>query len=162
MKVWRYAWAGSAAPKTVSAMRPASLAFNVVCMRASCRLTHLPVLGHSLSVSQQSGQARQLAYSAPLLGKPSACSYLAAVPPGTASLRLIGSDSQSLSGVQEAAVRIRSRLLGQRVSAPLRYGPHPAPVAPHRRCCLVPQFDGRCLFASTVLPRPAVSAALTR
>ena len=74
----------------------------------------------------------------------------------------LGSDSQSLPGVQEAAVRIRSRLLGQHVSAPLRYGPHPAPVAPHQRCCLVPQFDGRCLFASTVLPRPTVSAALTR
>ena len=40
-KVWRYAWAGSAAPKTVSAVRPASLDFNVGGMRASCRLTQL-------------------------------------------------------------------------------------------------------------------------
>ena len=87
-KVWRYAWAGSAAPKTVSAVRPASLDFSVGGMRASCRLMQHPLLGRSLSVSQQSGQARQLAYSAPLLGKPSACSYLAAIPPGTASLRL--------------------------------------------------------------------------
>lgn len=87
-KVWRYAWAGSAAPKTVRAVRPTSLAFNVCGMRASCRLTQHPLLGRSLSVSQQSGQARQLAYSASLLGKPSACSYLAAIPPGTASLRL--------------------------------------------------------------------------
>ena len=40
-----------------------------------------PVLGRSLSVSQQSGQARQLAYSAPLLGKASPCYHLAAIPP---------------------------------------------------------------------------------
>ena len=40
-----------------------------------------PVLGRSLSVSQQSGQARQLAYSAPLLGKPAAWLYPSAIPP---------------------------------------------------------------------------------
>ena len=43
-----------------------------------------PLLGRSLSVSQQSGTARQLAYSAPLLGKPPACLYLPAIPPGLA------------------------------------------------------------------------------
>ena len=37
----RYARAGSAAPSTVSGMRPASLAFNVSAVRASCRLTQL-------------------------------------------------------------------------------------------------------------------------
>ena len=46
------------------------------------------LLGRSLSVSQQSGTARQLAYSAPLLGTASPWSYLPAIPPGTASLRL--------------------------------------------------------------------------
>lgn len=115
MKVWRYAWAGSAAPKTVSAVRPASLDFSVGGMRASCRLTQHPLLGRSLSVSQQSGQARQLAYSAPLLGKPSACSYLAAIPQGLVSFPPCARSSlrcgpcsspkpQSLPGSQEAGV----------------------------------------------------------
>ena len=85
-----------------------------------------PLLGRSLSVSQQSGQARQLAYSAPLQGKPTACSNLAAIPPGLASLRLrtpyaaivhvryatvsggygrfLASNLQSLPGSQDTAV----------------------------------------------------------
>ena len=46
-----------------------------------------PLLGRSLSVSQQSGTARQLAYSAPLLGTASPWLYLAAIPPGLASLQ---------------------------------------------------------------------------
>ena len=40
-----------------------------------------PVLGRSLSVSQAVGRAASLAYSAPLLGKPTAWSYPAAIPP---------------------------------------------------------------------------------
>lgn len=40
-----------------------------------------PVLGRSLSVSQAVGRAASLAYSAPLLGKPSAWLYPAAIPP---------------------------------------------------------------------------------
>lgn len=36
-----------AAPKTVSAVRPTSLAFNVCGMRASYRLTQHPLLGRS-------------------------------------------------------------------------------------------------------------------
>ena len=40
---------GRAAPKTVSAVRPASLAFNDCGMRASCRLTQHPLLGRSMT-----------------------------------------------------------------------------------------------------------------
>ena len=40
-----------------------------------------PVLGRSLSVSQAVGRAASLAYSAPLLGKPTAWLYPAAIPP---------------------------------------------------------------------------------
>ena len=76
-----YARPGSADTNTVIKIRRSSLAFSLSTARASCRLTHLPVLGRSLSVSQQSGQARQLAYSAPLLGKPTAWLYPSAIPP---------------------------------------------------------------------------------
>ena len=40
-----------------------------------------PVLGRSLSVSQAVGRAASLAYSAPLLGTPTAWLYPAAIPP---------------------------------------------------------------------------------
>ena len=40
-----------------------------------------PVLGRSLSVSQAVGRAASLAYSAPLLGKPTAWLNLGAIPP---------------------------------------------------------------------------------
>ena len=46
------------------------------------------LLGRSLSVSQQSGTARQLAYSAPLLGTASPWSYLPAIPPGLSAAPL--------------------------------------------------------------------------
>jgi len=43
----RYAWAGSAAPNTVSGLRLSSLAFSVSGTRVSCRLTQHPLLGRS-------------------------------------------------------------------------------------------------------------------
>ena len=50
--------------------------------RASVLPPHAPpVLGRSLSVSQAVGRAASLAYSAPLLGKPTAWLYPAAIPP---------------------------------------------------------------------------------
>ena len=50
-----YARTGSADTNTVIKIRRVSLAFSHSATRASCRLTHLPVLGRSLSVSQAVG-----------------------------------------------------------------------------------------------------------
>ena len=66
-----------------------------------------PLLGRSLSVSQQSGTARQLASSAPLLGTASPWSYLPAIPPGLAPFQ---SPCGPLIAFADASATLRSVL----------------------------------------------------
>ena len=63
-----------------------------------------PLLGRSRPGLLFLRRLRQKSPVPPLLGKPTAWSYLAAIPPGLVSLRLNGSVSQSLPGVQDTAV----------------------------------------------------------
>ena len=63
-----------------------------------------PLLGRSLSGSQQSRKRASSLPPFPLLGTASPWSNLAAIPPGLVSLRLDGSVSQSLPGSQDTAV----------------------------------------------------------
>ena len=63
-----------------------------------------PLLGRSLSGSQQSRERASSLPPFPLLGTASPWSNLAAIPPCLVSLRLNGSVSQSLPGSQDTAV----------------------------------------------------------
>ncbi len=63
-----------------------------------------PLLGRSRPGLLFLRRLRQKSPVPPLRGKPSAWLYLAAIPPGLVSLRLDGSASQSLPGVQDTAV----------------------------------------------------------
>ena len=63
-----------------------------------------PLLGRSLSGSQQSRERASSLPPFPLLGTASPWSNLAAIPPGLVSLRLDGSVTQSLPGVPDTAV----------------------------------------------------------
>ncbi len=111
----------------------------IFAVRASCRLPQLRcwVAPSSKAVCQAKPATPLLL--PPLLGKPSACLSLAAVPPGTVSFLHCGRSSRAF---RIAAARPRQKRhrafraargrpdgpLAQRVSAPLLYGPHPAPV----------------------------------
>ena len=63
-----------------------------------------PLLGRPVIKSQQSVKPASSLLKPFLLGTASPWSNLAAIPPGLVSLRLDGSDSQSLPGVQDTAV----------------------------------------------------------
>lgn len=128
-KVWRYAWAGSAAPKTVSAVRPASLAFNVGDMRASCRLTQRPLLGRSRPGLLFLRRLRQKSPVPPLLGTASPWLYLAAIPPhlrrGKPRRKCSGQPGGRRSACWRSVYPPSSRCVGSPVSTPCAGGTVP-------------------------------------
>ena len=112
-----------------------------------------PVLGRSLSVSQAVGQAASLAYSAPLLGKPTAWLYPAAIPPhlcrGKPRQKCSGRPGGSRSGCwrrqcrnksatdcagasMQGSIRCRERRTAIRASEPSRLSPVRPSVHPSR------------------------------
>ena len=115
-------WAQSAAPKTVRAFRPSSLAFSIRAVRASCRLRQLrcwvaPGRDSSSSASSvrrvpslRSSVSLRLGYTRLLFLQAlqaSACESVKALLDSTAVQRhrhFLGSSSQSLPGVRNAAV----------------------------------------------------------
>ena len=117
-----------------------------------------PVLGRSLSVSQQSGTARQLAYSAPLLGTASPWSYLPLFLQGlqasvcgsdspllssTAAQRprhFLASSSQTLPGRQDTAVpAVGTDSVSHRRSVRQHTPPPRIRAARHRLCRFTPR-----------------------
>ena len=120
-----YARPESAAPKTVSAMRRASLAFNVGGMRSSCRLTQHPLLGRSRPGLLFLRKLRQKSPVPPLRGKPTAWLYLAAIPPhlrrGLPRRKCSGRPGSSRSGCWRRQCRDSATL-------------HPPQTAPEPQC----------------------------
>ena len=112
-----------------------------------------PVMGRSLSVSQAVGRAASLAYSAPLLGKPTAWLYPAAIPPhlcrGEPRQKCSGQPGGSRSGCwrrqcrnksatdcagasMPGSIRCRERRTAIRASEPSRLSPVRPSVHPSR------------------------------
>lgn len=94
-------WAQSAAPKTVSASRPASPAFSVRAVRASCRLTHLRCW---VVPCRDSSVSLRLDYTRPLFLHTSAGVNPARSVPGSreAAVPAAGADSVGTSPPQTA------------------------------------------------------------
>ena len=125
-----YARPESAAPKTVSAMRRASLAFNVGGMRSSCRLTQHPLLGRSRPGLLFLRRLRQKSPVPPLRGKPTAWLYLAAIPPHLRRGKPRRKCSERPGGSRSGCWRRQCR-----DSASL----HPPQTAPERQCLASPR-----------------------
>lgn len=134
-----------------------------------------PVLGRALSVSEAVGRAASLAYSAPLLGKPSAWLYPAAIPPhlcrGESRQKCSGQPGGSRSGCWRSLCRnksatdcagasmpgsrrCRERRTAIRASEPSRLSPVRPSVHPSRPVSSAPLLrpDG---FRSIPLQSPA-------
>ena len=101
-----------------------------------------PLLGRPVIKSQQSVKPASSLLKPFLLGTASPWSNLAAIPPGLVSLRLDGSVSQSLPGVQDTAVpAVGADSVSHRRSVRQHTPPPRIRAARHRLCRFTPRIS---------------------
>ena len=176
------ALSGTPAPKvqgtnTISDVPAFSLAFSLIRSAGILPPPAAPLLGRSVIKSRVSGKASHTAFAASAPRSAFGLFNLAAIPPGTVSFLLCGRSSRAF---RIAAVRprqkrrkaFRASRTRPSASAPGRWRrqcrdsatlhpPQTARFCPHQRRGVLLLFEGRCLFAFTLIPHSTVRTALT-